>query len=331
MTFNRYAVLGSNSFGGSNFIARALRDGAEVLGISRSPEGSSIFLPYRKSRSVDHFSFIQADINRDLAKIINLIEHFQPQAIVDFAGQSMVAESWADPAQWYETNIVAKVRLHDRLRRYSWLERYVKVSTPEVYGTHDNLLKETWQTNPSTPYAVSHAAIDASLRAFHQQYGFPVILTRFANFYGPGQQLYRIVPRTIIYALSGRKLLLHGGGTSMRAFIYADDVANGIMQALSVGEPGHIYHFSPNQFFTIRDVVEMICDRLDVRPEALIEVVPDRPGKDHAYLMDASCARGKLSWKEETTFEEGVDNTIDWVRSNLEQIISLPQDYVHKP
>ena len=101
----------------------------------------------------------------------------------------MVAESWTAPAQWYTTNIVAKVRLHDWLRQQSWLERYVRISTPEVYGSHDTLQPESWHLNPSTPYAVSHAAIDLSLRAFHAHYGFPVVFTRFANFYGPGQQL----------------------------------------------------------------------------------------------------------------------------------------------
>jgi len=331
MRFRRYAVLGSNSFAGSVFVARALREGAEVVGFNRSPEGSSIFLPYREVPLPRRYSFVQADINRDLPIIIEAIEQFQPEVVVDFAGQGMVAESWGDPAQWYETNIVAKVRLHDQLRRYQWLERYLRVSTPEVYGSHETLLRESWQSNPSTPYAVSHAAVDASLRAFHHQYGFPVILTRFANFYGPGQQLYRIVPRTIIYALSGRKLQLHGGGTSVRAFIYADDIASGIMKALDAGRPGQIYHFSPERFLSIREVVEIVCERLDRRFDSVVEVAPERPGKDQAYLMDASRARDELSWEAQISFEQGVNRTIDWVARNFEEIQSLPHDYVHKP
>ena len=225
MKYERYAVLGSNSFAGAAFVARALRDGAEVIGFNRSPEGSEIFLPYRRSPNAGNYKFHRADVNHELPQILEAMDIFRPQIVVDFAGQGMVAESWQDPAQWYATNILAKVRLHDQLRRCAWLERYVRVSTPEVYGSQDQLIRETWQYNPSTPYAVSHAAIDMSLRAFHQNYGFPVIFTRFANFYGPGQQLYRIVPRTLIYALTGRKLQLHGGGTSVRAFIAADDLS----------------------------------------------------------------------------------------------------------
>ena len=327
---SRCVVLGSNSFAGAAFVARALKDGASVLGVSRSPEGSPIFLPYRDLPQANRYVFMQADINRDLAAIAAEIEKFRPETIVDFAGQSMVAESWDAPAQWYETNIVAKVKLHDRLRRLPWLKRYIKISTPEVYGSQDSLQRETLQTSPSTPYAVSHAAIDASLRAFHQQYGFPVVTGRFANFYGPGQQLYRIVPKTIIYALSGRKLPLHGGGTSVRAFIYSDDVAEAINRLIATGEPGQIYHFSPDRFLTIRNVVEIICEQLSIDPAQVVENAAERPGKDHAYLMDASYARERLGWKDQISFEEGVDRTIAWAKTNFDTIKTLPMEYIHK-
>jgi dTDP-glucose 4,6-dehydratase len=330
MKFDRYAVLGSNSFAGAAFVARALADGAEVIGFNRSPEGSDIFLPYKKSSNSSRYTFYQADINHDLEKILGILEQFRPEVIVDFAGQGMVAESWQDPAQWYSTNIIAKVRLHDQLRRYDWLKRYVRISTPEVYGSQDSVIPESWQYLPSTPYAVSHAAIDMSLRAFHQNYGFPVVFTRYANFYGPGQQLYRIVPRTIIYALTGRKLQLHGGGTAVRAFIAADDVADGIMRAAANGNPGEIYHFSSDRFMTIRKVVEIICERVGIPFDALAEVAPDRAGKDQAYLMDSTKAKTALGWAEAVSFEQGIDATIAWVKENLDEINRLPLNYIHK-
>lgn len=330
MNFQRFAVLGSNSFAGAAFVAKAVADGADVIGFNRSPESSPVFLPYKQSKNAGHYSFHQADINHDLPKILGHIETFRPQAVIDFAGQGMVAESWQNPAQWYNTNIVAKVNLHDQLRRYDWLERYVRISTPEVHGSQDSLLKETWQYYPSTPYAVSHAAIDMSLKAFHQNYDFPVVFTRFANFYGPGQQLYRIVPRTILYALTGRKLQLHGGGTSVRAFIYAADIADSIMRAMTTGKTGEIYHFSPERFLTIRQAVEIVCERVGVPFASLAEVGPERPGKDQAYLMDSAKARTDLGWKESVSFEQGVDATISWVKHNLEEIKTLPWDYIHK-
>ena len=330
MKFQRYAVIGSNSFAGAAFIARAIADGADVIGFNRSAETSPIFLPYPKFEGSGRYRFFQADINHDLDAIFTRLDEFCPQVVVDFAGQGMVAESWQNPEQWYTTNVVAKVRFHDQLRRRTWLQRYIRISTPEVYGSKEDLVNENWQYNPSTPYAVSHAAIDMSLRAFHQQYDFPVIFTRFANFYGPGQQLYRIVPRTIIYALSGKKLQLHGGGTSIRAFIYGADIADGIMLTINKGTVGEVYHFSPERFLTIRQVVQIICQQMRVDFDALTKLGPERPGKDLAYLMNSSKARTKLGWQESVSFEQGINATVEWVKGSFDEIRTLPLDYMHK-
>jgi dTDP-glucose 4,6-dehydratase len=330
LKFQRYAVIGSNSFAGAVFIARAIADGADVIGFNRSPETSPIFLPYHTGEGASRYRFFQADINHDLDAILTSLDEFSPQVVVDFAGQGMVAESWKNPEQWYTTNIVAKVRFHDQLRRRTWLHRYIRISTPEVYGSQGNLANENWQYNPSTPYAVSHASIDMSLRAFQQQYNFPVIFTRFANFYGPGQQLYRILPRTIIYALSGNKLQLHGGGTSIRAFIYGADVADGIMRTINKGTVGEVYHFSPERFLTIRQVVEIICQQMGVDFDELAELAPERPGKDMAYLMNSSKARTELDWKESVSFEQGINATVEWVKASFDEIRTLPLDYIHK-
>lgn len=331
MKYQRFAVLGSNSFAGQALIAHLVSKGVSVVGFNRSAESSDIFLPYKKITHSGSYKFIQADINHDLEQIMLVLDKFRPQVIVDFAGQGMVAESWQNPEQWYTTNIVSKVRLHNQLRNKSWLERYIRISTPEVYGSQDSLSQESWNYKPSTPYAVSHAAIDMSLRAFQQQYDFPVIFTRHANFFGPGQQLYRIIPRTIIYAILGKKLQLQGGGLSKRAFIFGADMAAGVVQAAELGSIGESFHFSPSRFLSIKEVVEIICERMNINFDSMVEMVPDRPGKDSAYLMDSKKAREILNWKESVSFEQGVDATIDWVKSSLEQIRKLPLNYVHKP
>jgi dTDP-glucose 4,6-dehydratase len=126
--------------------------------------------------------------------------------VVNFAAQGMVAESWLKPEDWYETNVVANVMLHDRLRKISSLQKYVHVGTPEVYGSTAGLIPESRNYNPSTPYAASRAACDLHLQTFIRQYNFPAVFTRAANVFGPGQQLYRIVPRTLLFLALGRKL-----------------------------------------------------------------------------------------------------------------------------
>lgn len=324
-------VLGSNSFGGSWFVDRALREGADVVGASRSPEPLDLFLPYRDNPAAGRFVFHRLDINHDIERLIELVDGMRPDYVVDFAAQSMVAQSWRWPEHWYQTNVVAKVRLHNALKDRPFVKRYVRVSTPEVYGDCANLIDESAPFNPTTPYAVSQAATDMSLSAFHRQYGFPVVVTRFANFYGPCQQLYRIVPKTILCALTGSTLPLHGGGHSVRAFIHGADVADGLYRAMMDGRDGETYHFSPSDFIEIRGLVAMIADRLGVPMERFVQVADDRPGKDQAYLMDSGKARRELGWEPRHSLEDGVAATAAWVRANLDVMATLPQDYIHKP
>lgn len=323
-------VIGSNSFSGASFVAHALSQQARVIGISRSPEPISEFLPYRW-RDHSGFAFHRFDLNRDLSQIMALIRTVKPEYVVNFAAQSMVAESWQHPGDWFMTNAVSTVKLHDALRQLDFLERYVHISTPEVYGSCTGFVAENQPYNPSTPYAVSRAAADMNLRAFHAAYGFPVVSTRAANVYGPGQQLYRIIPRTILFILMGRRLQLQGGGVSTRAFIHIGDVADATWRIMLNGCNGEIYHISTKEVISIRALVEMICERMGADFANHVDVVGERMGKDAAYLLDSSKLRNELGWKDTIGLDRGIDECIDWVRRNLDVLRTSPLDYVHKP
>jgi len=326
----KYLILGSNSFAGASLVNYLLDQNYTVIGVSRSKEPHPIMLPYANNPNIKAFHFYQYDINQHFNELITLINHEKPKFIVDFAGQGMVAESWITPEQWFQTNVVSKIRLHNYLKQCDFLERYVRVSTPEVYGSTEQPVDENQSYRPSTPYAVSHASIDMSLKAFYQQYQFPVILTRFANFYGPHQQLYRIIPRTIIYSLLGKTLQLHGGGLSERAFIYGDDVASGIDCVIKSGKLGETYHFSSGNMISIAALVKTICDHLKIDFQTLAEVVVDRPGKDAKYEMICVKSKNELQWKPKVTLEIGVQNTIDWVHNHINFIKQLPLHYIHQ-
>jgi len=323
-------VLGSNSFSGAHFVDFALGQGLEVIGVSRSPEPHPAFLPYKR-RTNPAFEFHQLDLNCDLPEIMRVIRRAEPACVVNFAAQSMVAQSWDHPEHWFRTNVVATVNLHDELRRCAFLDKYVHVSTPEVYGTCTGSVKENVNYRPSTPYAVSRAAADMSLMTFFKAYQFPVAFTRAANVYGAGQQLYRIIPRTVLYFLIGKKLQLHGGGRSVRSFIHISDVADGTLRVARQGRPGEIYHFATVRTISIRDLVRMIADSLGVSFEDSVEVVGDRLGKDAAYVLDSAKAREELGWEDKARLEQGVEETIAWVRDNLDELRRQPLEYVHKP
>lgn len=326
----RWAVIGSNSFSGAHFVSLLLVGGADVLGISRSPEPDPVFLPYRWQPAPGRFTFTQLDLNRDVAHVAERIGDFRPDYVVNFAAQGMVAQSWDAPTDWFQTNVVAQVALHDRLRKMNGIKRYVHVGTPEVYGTCDGAISEDHRFNPSTPYAVSRAACDLSLRTFVDRYRFPVVTTRAANVYGPGQQLYRIIPRAMLSIRLGQRIPLHGGGTSIRSFIHIKDVAHGTQLAAERGEVGGCFHLATPDLISIRALVERVCTRMDVRFADAVSVEPERPGKDHAYVLSTARAEDRLGWRASIALDHGLGETLAWIDANLDRLRTLPLDYVHK-
>lgn len=328
---HRILVIGSNSFSGASFVRYLLAAGHQVLGVSRSGEPHTVFLPYKWQDSKARFDFHQIDINHQLNELMSLIEEHQPEYVVNFAAQGMVAQSWETPEHWYQTNVVGQVLLHDQLRKCRYLKKYVHVSTPEAYGSTDGWIGEHFNFAPSTPYAVSRAACDLHLLSFFKAYQFPVCFTRAANVYGPGQQLYRIMPRAMLYARLGKQMQLHGGGHSVRSFIHIDDVADATLRVALQGVPGESYHISTYETVTIRRLVEMVCEITGVAFNDLAVVSGDRLGKDQAYLLDSVNIRKNLGWRDRIGLEEGLQHTLQWIDTHLDTLKTLPADYIHKP
>ena len=288
-------IIGSNSFSGASFCAYALENGAQVCGVSRSLEPNSVFLPYSWTKYSKNFQFYQFDINYDMDKILAEILSFEPDYIVNYAAQSMVAQSWDQPGDWFRTNTLSTVLFHDRLRRdYKKLKKYVHVTTPEVYGSSQEWLNEGASLNPSTPYAVSRAAADMSLKTFYDAYGFPVVLTRAANVYGPGQQLYRIIPKTILAILQGKSLELHGGGKSERSFIYVDDVSSATWAVMIHDAVGETFHISTKETISIRGLVSKICKLMQVDFDDHVESSEDRLGRTSKCANSTKLGDNKL-------------------------------------
>jgi len=325
----KVCVIGSNSFSGGDFIDLLLESGYEVAGVSRSEEKSGVFLPYKR-HGTERFRFHRLDLNRDKDGLFCLLSEFRPDYVVNFAAQSEVAPSWADPGQWFRTNAVAVADLGDFLRKQSWLKKYVHISSPEVYGTCVGTVKEDAPLNPSTPYAASKAAGDLFLFTLVKNYGFPLVMIRATNVYGARQQLFKIIPRTVISIKSGRTVELHGGGKAVKSYIHIRDVSRGELNAMEAGRPGLIYHLSPDAGISVRDLVGKICARMGADFGAVTRATGERPGQDAAYVIDSGRARGEFGWKPEISLEEGLGEVVDWVEKEWEEIRRLPLEYVHK-
>lgn len=321
-------VIGSSSFTGAHFVDALLEAGCRVTGVSRSPQPETLFLPYQR-HGEDRFAFHRIDMVTEADALRRLVDELRPAVVVQVAALSEVALSHERPVEYLQTNTVGVARLCDHLRRCDWLERYVHVSSAEIYGTCPTAIREDAPLRPSTPYAVSKAAADMYIETLIEHFDFPAMLVRSTNVYGAHQQLFKIIPRTLIYLKLGRTLELHGGGMSMKSFVHVRDVVSGALTALRKGGRG-TFHFSVESDDTVRDVVALVCRKAGFDFESSTRMVGERLGQDHRYWLDCTRSREELGWSPSIAFEEGVDEVIDWVERHWSRIRELPHEYVHR-
>lgn len=326
----RVAVIGSNSFSGSHLIDLLLEDPAAVVaGISRSPEKHAMFLPYARHGAV-RFQFHQLHMARDPEKCLAFFDAFEPEYVVNYAALNEIAPSHEHAADYFETNVVALAKIMIELRKRPYLKKYAHISTPEVYGNCEYPLSENAPYNPSTPYATSKASADMYLSTLFRNFDFPVVFTRATNYYGAGQQLWKILPKAAILWKRGEQLPLQGGGTALKTWIHVRDAARGVLVAMQKGMPGEVYHLSDRaNVMTVRQALERLADAMGVRFFEVIAEAPARVGQDARYLLDYSKAECELGWSPKVSFQDGLHELVSWVEAHWADLKDQPLEYVH--
>jgi dTDP-glucose 4,6-dehydratase len=279
------------------------------------------------------FSFVEGDIT-DTATVRAVLQDFQPDVIMHLAAESHVDRSIDAPDEFVRTNVLGTVSLLKAALEY-WQSlpasrkdnfRFHHVSTDEVYGSlgEEGLFSETTAYDPRSPYSASKAASDHFVSAWHHTYGLPTVITNCSNNYGPFHFPEKLIPLTILNALEGRSLPVYGKGENVRDWLYVDDHAEALILAAQRGIAGGRYNIGGDSERRNIDVVEQICRILDeVAPDArigarrnLISFVPDRPGHDLRYAIDATRIRSSLGWRPAQTFDTGLRKTIHWYLEN---------------
>lgn len=326
---NVYAVLGSNCFTGSHIVDALLANSVNrVIGISRSPEYKDFFLPY-KNRANGDFRYHGIDMVRGFDQLVRLLDEVQPTVVINVAALSEVGLSNERPTEYFEINTLAVTRLCEYLRGCSYFESYVHISSGEVFGSCDGPVAEDHAFKPSTPYAVSKAAADLHLNTLMQNFGFPAYIIRSTNVFGKHQQLFKIIPRSVIYLKLGRTIEMHGGGTAIKSFVHIRDVVRGMMLAMESGKPG-TYHFTSPSDDTIYDVVRQVCEVMGDDFQSSTQIVGERLGQDARYWLDCTKSESELGWRPKVDFREGIREVIGWVEENWEAIQLEPLSYIHK-
>jgi dTDP-glucose 4,6-dehydratase len=317
-------VTGGAGFIGSNFIRAMLNNRNDVSVVNYD------LLTYAgRLENLDdvndnpRYAFVKGDIC-DAATVGRLFAEHGFDAVAHFAAESHVDKSITGPAQFVATNVIGTQTLlqaakdaWEKLPGGFGEKRFVHVSTDEVYGTlgESGYFTEATPLAPNSPYSASKAGSDLLARAYFETYGFPAVITRCSNNYGPYQFPEKLIPLMIANALDDKPLPVYGDGQNVRDWLYVGDHCRAVETVMEKGKPGEVYNIGGNNEMRNIDVVKLILSQLG-KPESLIAFVKDRLGHDRRYAIDASKIRRELGWAPAVGFEAGIRETVDWYVGN---------------
>ena len=324
----RLLVTGGAGFIGSAVVRHAIAAGHEVVNLDALTYAAC---PDNVASVATHpaYAFEHADI-RDRAALDRIFAAHDPDAVMHLAAESHVDRSIDGPASFIETNVMGTFHLLEAARAH-WLAkgrpesfRFHHVSTDEVFGSLGETGQFTEETpyDPRSPYSASKASSDHLVRAWHETYGLPVVLSNCSNNYGPYHFPEKLVPVVILNALAGRPIPVYGQGLNVRDWLYVEDHADALLTVLARGGVGSSYNIGGENEATNLDLVHRICAVLDAKrprgaPHAeLVTFVDDRPGHDLRYAIDPARIREDLGWRPSVTLDEGLERTVQWYLDN---------------
>jgi dTDP-glucose 4,6-dehydratase len=340
---NTIVVTGGAGFIGCNFVRLVLSQTKFRVVVLDKLTYAGNLCSLESVAQDPRFAFTEGDIS-DRNCVDTLFKQHQPLWVVNFAAETHVDRSIDDPRPFVNTNIVGTSELLEASRRH-WMGldasarsafRFLHISTDEVYGTlgATGLFEETTPYAPNSPYAASKAGSDHLVRAYYETYGLPVIITNCSNNYGPFQFPEKLIPLMLLNAMEGKPLPIYGDGGNVRDWLHVEDHCRGILVAVQQGQLGEKYNIGGRNERTNLQIVERICASLEEKLpaaknyalhkkgigsyESLKKFVPDRPGHDRRYAIDATKIRSELGWTPRYDFDSGIAQTIDWYLANGE-------------
>ncbi|MFN3228303.1 MAG: dTDP-glucose 4,6-dehydratase [Asticcacaulis sp.] len=321
-------VTGGAGFIGSAVVRRAVADGHHVLNYDALTYAACLDNLTSVAGS-PLYEFIKGDIC-DRPLLDATLSNFQPDAVLHLAAESHVDRSIDGPADFIRTNITGTFTLLEAARGY-WMSRgcpegfhFHHVSTDEVFGSleADDVFTEASPYDPRSPYSASKAASDHLVRAWHETYGLPILITNCSNNYGPYHFPEKLIPVVILKALAGQPIPIYGDGANIRDWLFVEDHAEALLCVLRKGVSGQTYCIGGESAVSNLNLVKRICSIMDRKcPEGaphnrLITFVADRPGHDKRYAIDPSKIRTQLDWRPSVTLDQGLEKTVDWFLNN---------------
>lgn len=348
-------VTGGCGFIGSNFIRYLLqaRPKVHITNFDSLTYAGNLENVSDLEKSFPHrYTFIKGNIS-NRGQVQTLFASLQADWVIHFAAESHVDRSIMNPEIFIQSNVLGTFNLLETARvqwsskgskHFSQEKRFLHISTDEVFGSlgESGRFTESSPYNPSSPYSASKASADHMVRAYFRTYNLPVIITNCTNNYGPYQFPEKLIPLMILHALKGEHLPVYGDGENVRDWLYVEDHCEALLMVIERGQLGSSYNIGGGTEIRNKDLVVLICDLLDNMTACLnsgprrrlIRFVPDRPGHDRRYATDISKIQSELGWQPGTSFEEGLQMTIQWYLQNPQWINNILdgsyREYYHK-
>jgi dTDP-glucose 4,6-dehydratase len=316
----KIALLGGGNCYALNLARMALSLGHQVMGVGRSPLRGLAFTLGVVEAGYEYHVF---QVGPDNEFILDLVREWKPRVIVNYAAQGEGQASF-EPRLWkhfYRTNTQSLVELTELLAYASVFEKFIQIGTSELYGSVKSPSKESDALRPTSPYAASKAAFDLHLCASR----FSALVVRPSNAFCPGQQLHRIIPKTLVHALTGRKVPLHGGGLARKSYLFADDLSRAVLLLAERGQLGEVYNCGPTEPVTIKRLIELVAQSLGKHPDEIYEDAPGRYGEDSCYWLDSSKLRS-LGWAPQVPLLGGIAHMKEWIEAHPE-LLTMSTDW----
>lgn len=322
-----YMILGGNGVFGVHTALYLLRhaDPNKVICVGRNPEKIDAFT-LNVGRGDSRYLYQQIHLVHEQDRLFELLDSERPEVIINFAALAY-ATSWTKAWRYYETNVTTLARMTEGLANRDYLRRWIQIGTSELYGSVDFPATEETLLRPTSPYAVSKVAGDMHLQSIVNVQNFPMNILRPSNAYGPGQQVYRVIPRAVVCGLTGKKLSLQGGGVVRKSYIHAQDLARAIYLIDEKAPLGRIYNAGPAEPVSIRELAEKIARIIGVPFDKLVDMAPGRPGEDAQYWLDSSAIKRDTGWEPQIDLDEGLAEMVDWGRQYLDSLKIAPTEY----
>jgi len=248
--------------------------------------------------------------------LFEYLEEYKPDFVINFAALAY-ATSWDKSFRYYDTNVTAVSKICEFLSNKSYLKKFLQIGTSELYGPVSEPVDENYPINPTSPYSISKLAADMHLETMFKVRKFPMNIIRPSNGYGSGQLLYRIVPKSAYLILKGEKFPLEGGGRVKKSFMHCRDIARAIYMILHKGKMGEIYNAGVDQPISMREIVEIVAKCLDRNFDDVVNITEGRLGEDAQYWLSSKKLFNDTGWKPEISINEGIKETVDWVKDNM--------------